>query len=222
MTSLIMQQPETTMTSPMDWLRIHGRHQAVEIIVNVGLPFLAYQIVAPRAGNTAGLLASSAPPTIWALLEFARRRRVDALSMLVLCGIVLSLLALLGGGSARLLQVREHMVTALIGIVFLGSAAAGRPLIYQLARAGLARRTPQDLAAFEARRDKAEFRRMMTIMTLVWGSGLLGSAMLASVLVFVVSARTNLIIGPVIGYGTLGALSLWTAQYRRRMRRRTI
>jgi hypothetical protein len=80
------------------------------------------------------LLASSAPPIAWSLVEFARHRRVDALSVLVAAGIVLSLLAMIGGGGPKFLQLRENLVTGIIGLVFLGSA-----LIYQLARAGMRR-----------------------------------------------------------------------------------
>ena len=66
-------------------------------------------------------------------------RRLDALSLLVLAGIVLSLLAFFGGGGPRMLQLREKLVTGVIGLAFLASAAVGRPLIYELARAGMAR-----------------------------------------------------------------------------------
>ena len=49
--------------------------------------------------------------------------------LLVIAGIVLSLQASVGGGSARLLQLRENLVTGLIGLVFLVSIAAGHPLV---------------------------------------------------------------------------------------------
>ena len=94
--------------------------------------------------------------------------------MLVLAGIALSLLAFLGGGSVKLLQLRERMVTVLIGLIFLGSAAIGKPLIYQLARATMMRRSPSELHELEALRDNVHFRRAMTVMTLVWGFGLVG------------------------------------------------
>ena len=42
--------------------------------------------------------------------------------MLELGGIVLSLLAFFGSGSARFLQLREKLVTVMIGLVFAGSA----------------------------------------------------------------------------------------------------
>ena len=54
---------------------------------------------------------------------------MDALSVLVLAGIALSLLAAIGGGDARWLQLRENLASAMIGLAFLGSAAIGRPLM---------------------------------------------------------------------------------------------
>ena len=192
----------------------------VEAGVNFALPLLIYDQVAPRSGDVVGLLASSAPPVLWSLVEFVRRRRVDALSMLVLMGIVLSLLAMLGGGSVRLLQLRENMVSALIGLVFLGSAAIGRPLIYQLARAGLARKSQTDVAAFDAKKESPRFRRIMMIMTVTWGVGLLASSALACLLVFALSIHDYMIAGPIVGYGTMGLLGLWTARYSRSAQRK--
>jgi hypothetical protein len=164
-------------------------------------------------------MASSAPPIAWSIFEFVRSRRVDALSMLVLAGIALSLLAYAGGGSVKVLQLREKLVTATIGLVFLGSAAIGRPLIYQLARASILRKTPNEVGAFDALRDNAGFKRTMLVMTLVWGTGLLAEAGLATLLVFKLSVREYLIVGPIVGYGTMGALSLWTYLYAQRRRR---
>ena len=209
-----------TRADAAEWVRRHGWRTALEIGVNFALPLLIYDRYAPTLGDTRALLASSAPPVLWSVAEFIRHRRVDALSVLVLGGIALSLLAFVGGGSAKLLQLRENMVTVLIGLVFLGSAAIGKPLIYQLARAGLARKTPEELAAFEAKRDRPRFRRTMTLMTLVWGFGLVGSAALACVLVFLLTIHDYLIVGPIVGYATMGALALWTFWYRRLATRR--
>ncbi len=138
----------------------------------------------------------------------------------MLAGIALSLLAMLGGGSVRFLPLRENLVSALIGLVFLGSAAIGRPLIYQLARAGLARKSPDEVAASEAKRDTPRFRRVMTVMTLVWGFGLLASSVFACVLVFTLSIHDYMLARPFVGYGSMGALALWTMWYRRLAQRR--
>ena len=210
--------------APLDralrYVRENGARLAGEVVVNFVLPYIIYDQAKPALGEINALIASSGPPVIWSLVEFARRRRVDAMSMLVLAGIVLSVLAVFGGGSVHLLQLREKLVTVMIGLVFLGSAAIGRPLVYQLARAGMMRSGSSDLAAFEVLRDNVFFRRSMTLMTLVWGFGLVGEAALSCALIFTLSVRQYLVVGPVIGNATMGALGLWTFWYSRRQRRR--
>jgi hypothetical protein len=142
------------------------------------------------------------------------------LSILVLISIALSLLAFIGGGGVRFLQLREKLVTGLIGLVFLASAAIGRPLIYELARATTMRRSPSQAAELEALRHNAGFRRMMTIMTLVWGGGLVAEAALAGALVLTMSVREFLLVGPVVGYAWAGSLILWSLYFVRRQRQR--
>jgi hypothetical protein len=202
-----------------DYLRANGLRLGTDILVNFVAPYLIYDHAKPAWGEVNALIASSGPPIVWSLVEFARRRRVDAMSILVLTGIALSVAAFFGGGSVHLLQLREKLVTALIGLVFLGSAAIGRPLVYQLARAGMMRRKSSELAAFEGLRDNVGFRRSMTVMTLVWGFGLVGEAAVSGVLVYTVSVREYLIVGPGLGNAAMGALALWTFWYGRRQRR---
>jgi hypothetical protein len=60
----------------------------------------------------------------------------------------------------------------------------------------------------------------MTRMTMVWGLGLLGEAALSCALVYVLSVREYLIVGPVLGAGAMATLGLWTFWYSRRQRRR--
>jgi hypothetical protein len=193
---------------------------AIELLVNFLLPYVIYIQAEAGIGQVHALLAASLPPIVWSVIEFARKRRVDAVSILVLAGIVLSLLAFFGGGSARFLQLRENLVTGLIGLAFLGSAAIGHPLIYQLARAGKLRKSQAEAERFEALRDKQHFRRGMTIMTLVWGFGLIAQTIVACMLVFRISIRHYLVVSPIIGYGIMGGLALWTFWYVKRMKRR--
>jgi hypothetical protein len=193
---------------------------AIELLINFLLPYLIYVEAEAGIGQVHALLAASLPPIAWSVIEFARKRRVDAVSILVLAGIFLSLLAFLGGGSVRFLQLRENLVTGLIGLVFLGSAAIGRPLIYQLARAGKLRKSQAEAEQFEALRDKQHFRRGMTVMTLVWGFGLLVQTAVACLLVFSMSIPHYLLVSPIIGYGMMGGLALWTFWYVKRMKRR--
>ena len=80
------------------YLRQNGLALATEALVNFMLPYLIYQFAKPDLGDVKALIASSAPPLACSLFEFARHRRVDAVSMLALGGIVLSLLDFFGGG----------------------------------------------------------------------------------------------------------------------------
>jgi hypothetical protein len=203
-----------------EFVRKNAAGFGVEAAVNVVLPFAVYSIAKPGLGDVRALLASMVPPIAWSTVEFARKRRIDGLSVLIVAGIALSLLAVLGGGSVRFLQLRENLVTAAIGLVFLGSAAIGKPLIYQLARAGALRRSAAEAASLEAHKDNVHFRRAMTLMTVVWGAGLIAQTALACVLVFTMSIAAYLVVSPVLGYGTMGLLALWTLWYSKRSQRR--
>ena len=202
------------------YVRENGGHIAGEALVNFILPFAIYSYAEGPLGDVRALLISSVPPILWSLVEFARHRRLDALSLLVVSGIALSLLAMLGGGGVRFLQLREKLVTGVIGLVFLGSAMIGKPLIYELARATRARKSKQEAQEFEALQVHAAFRRTMTVMTLVWGLGLLVDVAASVALLFVLSIRGYLLVNPMLGYGTMAALSLWTFLYAQRARRR--
>lgn len=215
-----MQETRTYIAKAHDLIRQRAAGVGLEVLVNFLLPYLIYNYGEKSLGEVHALMIASAPPIIWSIVEFIRRRRVDAVSLLVLAGIGLSLLAYLGGGSVRFLQLREKLVTGVIGMAFLGSAAIGRPLIYYLARAGLQRRGSAELAAFEARKDNVHFRRAMTLMTLVWGAALVAETALGVVLVLELSVKQYLIVAPLVGYGTMGALMLWTFLFARRQRRR--
>jgi hypothetical protein len=191
------------------WARQHGPAAAVEVAVNVAAPYALYSVTRAALGDVGALMAASAPPTLWSLAEFARHRRIDALSLLVLGGLLLSLLALLGGGGVRFLQLREQLAIAVVGLVFLGSAALGKPLIYQLARARLRRQG----RSLEALGDHPVFQRAMMVTTLVWGAALVAEAALAGGLVFVLPIRRYLIASPILGYSALAALTAWTWRY---------
>jgi len=203
----------------MNVVRKNWRAIVAEGLVNVILPFVVYSYAKPKLGDVNALLASMVPPLGWSVVEFVRKRRIDALSVFIVVGIALSLLAFIGGGSVRFLQLRENLVTGLIGLVFLVSALIGKPLIFQLARAGMQRKSASEAQSFERLKDNAGFRRSMTIMTLVWGLGLIVQTAVACVLVFVMSIREYLIVSPILGYGTMGALALWTFWYGERQKR---
>jgi len=210
----------TRLARVLEFIRGNGPKIAVEATVNFILPYIIFAFAQPQYGDAEALILSSVPPILWSIVEFAWHRRIDALSMLVLLGIVLSLAAVAGGGSARFLQLREKLVTVIIGLVFLGSALIGKPLIYQLARAQMVRNSSDELEEFEALRSNKYFRRTMMVLTVVWGLGLLVDAAISIALVYTLSIKTYLAVNPFVSYGFMGGLSLWTFLYVRLQRQK--
>jgi len=200
--------------------RANALKWAAELAFNFVLPFAVYSSLTGRFGPAPAMMAAAAPPIAWTVINFIRERKVDAISMLVLAGIALSLIAFAGGGGVKFLQLREHLVGGLVGLVFLGSAAIGRPLIYHLARAGSRRRGAQAAAAVEALSGDAGFRRATMLATLVWGFGLLAVCAANCTLVFILSIKQFLLISGPVGYTALGLLTAWTYWYLPRAMRR--
>jgi len=198
------------------WMVKNAPAALAEVAVNVALPYLLYTLIKPRLGDVGGLIAGATPPLAWTLFQLARHRRIDALSLLVLVGIAGSLIGFFGGGGARFLQLREHSVIGLIGLVFLTSAAIGKPLIRQLALARTRRRAPDEARILEAVQASPIFRRAMMTMTLVWGFGLVAEAALACGLIFMLTIPQYLLVSPILGYGAMGGLTAWAFWYARR------
>ncbi len=193
----------------------------LELAVNFLLPWLAYRFALPLLGETGALIASAVPPIVWSLVELVRFRRVDALSVLVVGGIVLSVAAMALGGSPRMLLLRESLVSGAVGVVFLLSWPMRRPLIFYLARATVAREMEGGAARFEALwRERPALVTAMRFMTLVWGIGLTGETALRAWMALTWPIERFLVVSPFIGYGIYGGLMLWTLWYRRSMRGR--
>ncbi|AOY90922.1 hypothetical protein BKK79_03150 [Cupriavidus sp. USMAA2-4] len=194
---------------------------AAELGANLLLPWLAYRLALPHWGMAGALYASAVPPVAWSAMEFARTRRVDAVSAVVLLGIGLSLAAMMLGGSPRLLLLRESLVSGVVGIVFLLSLGCRRTLVFYLARATFARESADGHVRFESLwQERASLRVALRQITLVWGLGLTGENLLRAWLAWHWPIERYLVLSPLIGYALYGGLIAWTLWCRERMRRR--
>jgi hypothetical protein len=197
----------------MTWLS-----KLLPFAINIALPLLIYHYAAPHFGERNALILSSAPPILWSAIEIARFRRLDAVSLLVVIGIFLSLAAMTLGGDPRLLLARESLVTGMIGLIFLGSLTLARPLMFYLARSSMAKESAEAADRFESLWLKPRFVRSMYLMTWVWGIGLVCEAVLRFWLAFAWPIEQFLAISPFIGYGIYFTLMGWTLWYVRRLK----
>ena len=172
-----------------------------------------YEALDGRYGDTRALIASSLPPLLWSGFELAKTRRLDAVSIIVVASIMFTLAATAMGGSARLIQIRDALVTGAMGVLFLASLLMQKPLIFYLARATSARKTETDAMRFEAMWQNPGTRRIFRLMTAVWGVGLIVQTALLCSLAWVWPISRYLLLGPFIGYGIFGLLLLWSLWY---------
>ena len=158
--------------------RSRGRVILGEIVLGVGLPWLAYAGLR-RVGldQAAALLWSTPVPIAVALNGFRRRGSPDSVGLLVIAATLLSLAVALVSGSGFFVLVRASFVTFGIGVLFLFSLALERPALFFLAR-DTTTGTKAEAAAFAQNWQWPRFRRAMRRLTLVWAAFLIGEAML--------------------------------------------
>lgn len=193
------------------WMHLVG--VVIEMAINVALPALIFMLMRGKTGDLQALMLSSAPPILWSIVTFIRERKFDAISLLVLTGIALSLAAFIGGGDIKFLQLRENLVIGLVGLIFLASVFLNRPLILHLARAGIRRASPDSLQGFDRLREDVGFRRAMTGETLLWACSLLLTCAVNCALVFALPIDTFMLVSGPISYAALGVTTVLT--YRR-------
>lgn len=157
-----------------------GTSALVDMLVDIALPLaLFYGLRAAGVGVYPTLVVSAAAPAALVVGRFVRSRRLDHLALFTLTVIAVSTAVSLVSGDPRLLLAREGWVTALIGLWFLGSPAARRPLAFLYSRPLLERRTraPGRPADWDELWDRLpRFRRIWRVGTALWGGALLADA----------------------------------------------
>ena len=182
-----------------------------EILLGAVAPFVTYQLATGLgASELSALVWGAVFPLAGIALGFARRR-FDVISATSLAAIAVGLGGSLLLHSARFLLVKDSLVSATIGLAFLGSLLAARPLIFVIGRA----QSPERAAVFDARWADPAFRRALRLMTAVWGGVLLAEAATRIVLALVVAPGVLLAISPLLTLVFLGSVGLWTVRRRR-------
>ena len=205
----VVDMPATTSTATSG--AVLSRIGSPEILLGAVAPFVSYQVATWLGASELGALSWGAVfPLAGIALGFARRR-FDVISATSLAAIVVGLGGALLLHSARFLLVKDSLVSATIGLAFLGSLLAARPLIFVIGRA----RSPERAAVFDARWADPAFRRALRVMTAVWGGVLLAEAATRVALSLAIAPGALLAVSPLLTLVFLGAVGLWTVRRRR-------
>ncbi|SAL65979.1 putative membrane protein [Caballeronia arvi] len=189
---------------------------AFAVVINVLLPMAAYRLALGHYGVAGALLASMAPLLLWLCIDLARFRHFDALSAIVLAGIVMSLCLLALKPADWLIALREPAVSGVIGVMFLVSLMWDRPIVYYLARSTMSRERQGRELEFDAMwQSRPALVRSIRLMTTVWGIGLLAENIVRLGVLERMNGDDAQRASTYVRYVFYGALTAWTIFYRR-------
>jgi hypothetical protein len=191
------------------------------LVVNVALPLITVQVLLRTGTPPVTALAIAAIfPFADAVIGLARKRTFDPIAILSLIAIVIGIGTSGITGNAGFAVAKESLFTAVFGVLFLGSLAAPRPLMFQFGKTYATGNDPAAAAARDERWALPAFRRTLRTITLIWGCGLLLEAGLRVVAAFTLPVTTSTIVSPALGIATFAVLIVWTTRYARAVRRR--
>jgi hypothetical protein len=199
-----------------------GRLRSIAMIAifDIGGPLLAYHLLQSNGvGTVPALVLSGVFPAIGVIIGIIRHRRVDAVGVLVLAGIVVGAVLGLVSHNPKLVLDEGSVSTGVFGLICLGSLATDKPMMYRFALEFMGPDTERGREFADLRQYK-EFRRAFVVITVVWGTAYLVEAAVRVLIVQETSAGTALAVSKVLPYAVAGVLIAWTVGYGRLQKRR--
>lgn len=183
------------------------------------VPLIVIQLLLHRGvAPLYALTAAAVFPLIEMIYEAVSVRRIGVIAIVSFAGIVAGFGLSFATGNAIFALLKDSVLTATFGAVFLLSLATPQPLIYRL-NLDIAGTDPAAKRAAEALWEIPAARRSFRLMTLVWGLGLLAEAVTRVVAVLVLPLAAATSASPVIAVVFVGGLLLWTVRYARARQR---
>ena len=194
---------------------------ALTILFNIVLPLFTYfTLVGNGVSEVPALLISGAWPVLELGISLAVSRHIDEFSIISILFIALGVVAGLGFNSARLVLVKESVVTGLFGVVTLVSLALPRPLMFYFGRKFATDGSAAGVAAWNALWQYPSFRRTQRVITIVWGVAFVIEAAVRIALTYALSTDTMAVVSAIAPWVVLVGLITWTISYGRRARAR--
>ncbi|HVA06235.1 MAG TPA: VC0807 family protein [Acidimicrobiales bacterium] len=197
------------------------REMLPSVIGGAAVPLTVYYLVRHHVRTDAeALIIAGIFPAAWVVLQFVRQRRIDPIGTIVLLGFGIGVTtSLLLGGNAYVLKARDSVFTAVFGIICLISlVVAERPAIFYIGRFMSAGNDPERVAAYDQLHHLPGGQRTFSVLTAVWGIGLLAEASCRLTLAAFLPTGTFLAISPIISAVCIGAMFFFTVRYTKRAR----
>ncbi|MDD7939264.1 hypothetical protein PHK61_12645 [Actinomycetospora lutea] len=184
------------------------------LLGDVGLPLVGYYgLHALGASDWVALLVATLAAGVRLVWVAVRARQVTWFAAVMLAVFGLGLVLAFVGGDPRFLLVKDSFGTALVGLVFLASLAAGKPLTLSAFQTWQPRGA-QEMEEFY--RTLPPIRTMFRRSAVVWGVGLLLEASLRIPLIYLLPIEVMVGLSTAMMVTTIVGLSIWNAWYGRR------
>jgi len=192
-----------------------------DLLIDGALPAIAYQILS-RHGVAAvpALTAGAIFPAANIIRKLVATRSVDLIGAIVLIFLAIGVAASLLSGNVLFVLIKESFITGLVGLLFLSSLLWKRPIIFYIARQFVAGEDPERLAWWDGLWEHERFRRIMRIMTTVWGVGYFVEALARVGIALTLPPGKVVIVSPILAIGTTVGLIVWTRRYGRQAQER--
>lgn len=184
-------------------------------IFDIGGPLAVYYVL--RSSGTSAVVAlvfSGLLPAVGIGLSVRRRRRVDAVGVVVLVGILLGVVVGLATGSARLVLLDGTVPTAVLAVVCFGSLLTAKPLMFRIALEFMGPDSAQG-RDFEDKWQYREFRHAFAVITVVWGAVFLAETIAQVAIIELASISTAKTTSNVMPIIVAAVTMAWTFRYGR-------
>ena len=193
------------------------RSLLLSLVINAALPFLTYTILTGQGmGTVPALVIGGVWNVLELVIEYARHRRLDSLSVIVLIFLAVSIVSSLISGSVQFTLLKESAGTALFGLVLLGSLLAPRPVMFYFGRHFATDRSDGQIAWWNGLWQYPQFRHGQRLLTAVWGVALLGEAVIRAALTFVLPTGVMVALNHFLPLVIIAILVMWTIAFGKR------
>jgi len=169
----------TPAAQPNGW-RTLTRHVALRalfksMLINMAAPALVYRLASPHfpADNLAPLAFSGVPPILWLAYSVIKLRTIDVLGLFAAENVAVSMAALVLAHSERGALIGRSMQDVILAVIFLGSLATARPLVFYMARQLSTGNDPARREGFDRAAAAPDAMRAYRVLTLGWTAALL-------------------------------------------------
>lgn len=197
------------------------RSMAMMLLLDIGLPVGTYYLLSAfgmadwLALTLGGLVAG-----LRAVFSIVRERRLDGFAVFILALFAFGLVMAFVTGDARFVLAKDSVGTGLAGLIMFATCFFGRPLVFYSSRKFLAGNNPEKIAAYDDLwATQPGFRSAMRQMTVLWGVGLTGEAIVRVVLIYLLPVKVMVGVSSVLQIVVFAGLIVLSARYGKRLRR---